>query len=1553
MRAEIRGSPARRQAIRLTAKLLGYVTFLAPILVLAFWGAAYLYDCINAIAAPGAPLIVRIQGQGGMVTLRAESYAYDFWSGGVVAREISVTSPTQIRVARAESVTFHLPDVLGGPRPSLDITIRNLDATLERDVDGKYTLVDLLPEPTDEPSLQPYRVDIEGANILLLDRSRDGVWAQQLRIPRLKVDGVGDRWRAVGDLRPLTGGSAILTVESRPQTGISIRGQVANLELSRYLAPLRRTPELADSELLRDLGAASIMANGSFWAVIRQNDPAEFSIDLKADARSIRYGDFRAQTAIFQGKIGPKGAWGQIEADDPGVHAVYAGNVGWDPDVRSYGRLTFEVSEPSRLPSPLRKELPAELSFRSIRFEGVASLRPDIGFSLHGGATAESVSWNKESVQAASFMARADSQSISLRGVEANYKGNPLRGAGDIGIAKRTIHGFAETESFQLQDFRDQTGLNRIYGTATAEVFASGSLDRPRLEFRTQGDATVEIEAGHLVDLGEFHGLAILEGNTLRIDRLAIAGPTGVATAFGTYGIDNRQLNLQVVTTGIDLADLHSQLDGTAIGRFAVTGTIDNYLAKGPVEMYGLVVAGQSIPLVAAQVSIAPNLLSATEIRGSRGAGRLRGEASWQLESGMLAGSFTAKSLQLNDFTEASLEGSLDVREGRVSGTIDDPIVEGRFEGRDLVAESIRVDLVTGQGRLQGSNFNLEDGVARIGNGELSADGSYDWKTGQGTVGGNAQNLPISRVQPLLPSQAIIEGLLSGTYHVRLANARMDVATVEGKVDALSVNGSFFGSGPFEVSGTPAEWIGSLQVGQPERYVEVSSFRYRPEGRYLTADLLAYELPIQSLFLAARPYLTRNQADPLGTSPLPPELLSSLDTLRGRFDLSAQVSGTLDDPTVVVESLMLRDTTMVGDKTGEIDAIARREAGKWSVEKFRWTGGPGILDITGSIEEQGAIALDGNLNNFDTQWLSQFIPTLGKLTGDATLFFSVTGQTNSPLIEASLSGSFLEVGAGKDDTDKQLKMELYPILISEGEIKMDGTFAYRGFNGTLTGKVPFHYPFLIPEDEIVEVSLKVDSRPLKDLKELILEIDEKNTEGTFGADVRISGKKEAIDVTGNIHVDATSLAFLNIDTTLRNVKATGTLSGQSVRLDVHAEPSKGGTIDASMTADTSNFAEALRTSFDKLLANKVEGTAYLKNFRMEESHGDSGSVAATANGGLRVSGSLGRPVISTFIPIALENVRGTVPSVFESTAGDAEAIVQPEFRVAYIVGTQDRPAEVSATSSQLSLYGGGTLIGRLDGIKADATLRVASGSIRLPNARIRLLSGGTVRAIYDASLAEPELRLDVDIEGRTSLSTLRFTNLVERYEIYLDIRGNLLDPAEQLITARSDPPELTSDRILSLLGQIELFQSLSGQFTGDQNRGQLERTLTGLALPVVFDPVTEAIARQFGLEYLSVNYGPLGQTDVTLAKFLGKGFTIQGRREISEPIDGVADYDIRLTYRPPRSIRSLRDLVFSIGVDEQRPWKISVEYSKRFRNGGATNPSNLIRIGPELPPPTP
>ena len=1531
----------------------------APFGLLAVWGVAYLVDCFNALSGPGTGLIYKMEARGGTVTLRTGSYSFDIWSGALIGHDVSITSPTGEQVAVADLVSIRIPDYLKGTRRTLSARIKNLEGTIERDAQGRFSLFDLLPPETDEKSELPFRVDVENAVIHLIDRSGAKPFSETFRIPRALVDGIGEDWRASGQFFQARGGSASVAIHNSPERGFSLNGLLDRTELAHWLEPIRRSKGAEKWALIKEISARSLIATGPISLRLPKQGDVEIDGTLQAAGEDVHYLDVFARTATLYAKFntGELNGWLDVDAGDS--KGKFVGRVAWKPEVEVYGQLNLSMLDPSRMPKKFRNALPSELGFRDAHYSGMVAYDVKGGLALHGDVHAARANWKDQVVERPVLALHLDPRWIAVREFSGVYKEVGVRGSGDFDLKARTINAFAESDSARIEQFREQTGLDRVYGPVIVEALASGSLDKPQIEFRAKGNASAEIERGRVVDLGPFHALAKFDDQIVRIEKLAVSGPAGVAVTAGTYNLETHRIDMQGVATGLDLARLHSKLNGTATGTFKVSGTAEKFIAQGPVEVYGLEIEGQPVPLVAAQIEVTPERLLAKEVHATRGAARLHGEAAWAFKTDALKGHFVAESVQLHDFMEEGYEGSVDISEGLLTGTLTHPVVSGTLSGKDLVVQGVRLDTATGKLRITDTVAELLESRITAEEGTLEATATYNLNTRDGQVSGRAEGLPIDRVQPLLPPDTGLEGKFDGDFEATIVDARLGTFEATGNVEAFTVNRQFLGNGFFTLNEANNVWTGNIEIGQPERFIQVPEFTYRPQDDTLEADIVAYGLPIRDLYFASRPYFTPEPGKAEPRVQLPRNLRDALDRLQGSLDLNAHLSGNVADPSVQIESLALRDTTLDGDPMGRIDAIATRSGELWTIQKFEWKGGPGVLSITGNVTERGPISLDGNVNNFDTQWLARFLPAIGHLTGDANLFFTVTGDSKAPQIEASFTGSLFEASATKVDAagaktideEKKLHLEIYPILVTEGEITLNGLFGYRGFKGTLEGRIPFRYPFTFPDDEEMRIALHVPKRPLDELKPLLPGLDVNETDGSVWADVVLAGVPGNVELTGNVNVEASSLAFAHVSTVFKDVKANTSLTGEALLLNLAAKPARGGDLTLNARMGLDNFPEAIsdamRSEYEKLLAQRVSGSLVIKDLHIDERHGESGSVEFIGNGGISLSGNLGRPTISTFQPLVLSNVKGTVPTLVLEETAPGDVLVNPNFQIAYVVGSREDPAEVRAAASVLNLYGTGTLKGRLDNLDADANLLVKGGTIRLPNARIVLQEGGTVHLTYDGGIADPEMRLDVDVEGRTSLSTLRFGTIIEHYDIYLQIRGNLMHADEQIITARSDPPDLTQDRILSLLGQIELVETISGEVLGQHNKKQLERALTTLALPTLFDPITEEIARQLGLEYLSLDYGPLGQTNVTAAKSLGSGFMIQGRKEISEPLDGLQDYDLRLTYRPPRRIRELRGLIFSMGLDQERPWKISVEYGARLRNFGTPNKSNVIWIGPE------
>jgi len=102
-------------------------------------------------------------------------------------------------------------------------------------------------------------------------------------------------------------------------------------------------------------------------------------------------------------------------------------------------------------------------------------------------------------------------------------------------------------------------------------------------------------------------------------------------------------------------------------------------------------------------------------------------------------------------------------------------------------------------------------------------------------------------------------------------------------------------------------------------------------------------------------------------------------------------------------------------------------------------------------------------------------------------------------------------------------------------------------------------------------------------------------------------------------------------------------------------------------------------------------------------------------------------------------------------------------------------------------------------------------------------------------------------------------------------------------------------------------------------------------VPTLLDPLTAQIAKGVGLDYLNLEYNLFDQASVAFGKDLGAGFSIIGSRQLSEPPPGFTPrFDFRVIYRPRRLPGALRQIRFFFGADQERPWKLGLDYGIRF-----------------------
>jgi hypothetical protein len=347
---------------------------------------------------------------------------------------------------------------------------------------------------------------------------------------------------------------------------------------------------------------------------------------------------------------------------------------------------------------------------------------------------------------------------------------------------------------------------------------------------------------------------------------------------------------------------------------------------------------------------------------------------------------------------------------------------------------------------------------------------------------------------------------------------------------------------------------------------------------------------------------------------------------------------------------------------------------------------------------------------------------------------------------------------------------------------------------------------------------------------------------------------------------------------------------------------------------------------NRLLQNPVSGRLSIENLAIQQTLFGDNRIAGVVNSQVAIDGTLGSPMLSGTTTVSGGDV--TLAGLADAPTTLRVPLVNPRFDLN--VQLSD-PARLRSTGADLYLLGQAVLTGSLALPDLQADLFLDRGSIRLPLARITLEQGGTVEVRYTQGQFDTFATVLVDMEGRTALTVPRLGDILERYEIDLRIRGDLMRDGGLLLTAQSDPPDLTQDRILALLGHGDIITMVAaGRFDTAAER-MFRGAILGAALPALFDPITRQLAQGIGLDYLTLEYNQFDQAALVFGRALGRGWLVQGRRVLTSAPPGVPQpYDLRLVYRPRRLPGILNRFSFWVGTDELRPWKIAIEYGTRF-----------------------
>ncbi|MCS6919513.1 MAG: translocation/assembly module TamB domain-containing protein, partial [Fimbriimonadales bacterium] len=717
-----------------------------------------------------------------------------------------------------------------------------------------------------------------------------------------------------------------------------------------------------------------------------------------------------------------------------------------------------------------------------------------------------------------------------------------------------------------------------------------------------------------------------------------------------------------------------------------------------------------------------------------------------------------------------------------------------------------------------------------------------------------------------------------------------------------------------------------LALRTPDGEVQITELAYNPDDNTLRLNARAQAIGVEWL---------RRVANAIPDA-LPPAVAERIDTLQGVVQAELSIHGALHQPTATLAlnadtlewrqqslgSLSLqarwqgesdiRDLTDAPPAERAAESLRRLRTQRAELAQLRWQAENTRLEGRGAYTPD-ALSADFEIAQLPLRWARLWEPTLPDIDGALDLSLLAAGDPESP--ELTLSATVNNLAYGDYTIDQILFSQ---IDVREGAIQTDDALIrMREYQARLSGRLPFHWsPLRVPDDEPLQIQARLREQPLTILS-LVAPIDLTRTHGTVDASLEITGTLADWQPRGRLQIADGALGVENLRTALQEVGLTIEFDGREARIvQAQARSSEGGALRAEgvvRLAEGNPVAE-VRLIADAFAANEPKLPVL------------EGSAQAVVSGVVQVQGELSQPQVQG----ALQVKRGFLylPPEFAPRESGEPPPIDPRFdlRIDVAEGFTLRNPNLD-TKLEGAVQVGGSL--QAPTLAGEFSLR--GGALSLPTARLRIEPDSVARLNYPFTnpAGETIARIDLDVRASTNVVAPDFTGDPVRYRVEVDVRGPLDDPERLQLTARSDPPGLSEQRILSLLGRGQVLAAIArGANPTEVFREQLGDILSAQVLPGLLAPVEAQIAEAFDLEQFSLDYTGLRPASLYLVKNLFDGVGIAYRRGI-----GVAnnEYQVRLFYRLPFRNRLLQRLRVGFGFDHTETRFVFIEGSVLFK----------------------
>lgn len=1488
---------AGRRLIGLLLAFLGGAWAVLPGLLLAAWGVTYFVGVVEALLAPGVPIEFRYDAPEGSMLARAESYAIDLAERQLHASRISLADPSGRRLASAGRLLVRLGT-------AVEVSAFDAWGRLERLPNGRFSAERWFPPSPERREPTPFAVHVNRVSLDFVDRYQGPPLPLRAEASRVDVDSDGVGFLAFGRIRLAGRGTEVpVRVYWVPDFGTRVEAALAGDEMAPLIPNIRRWVDPAQLRDLEPLQAASLRPSGRIVATDTPRDGLWFSADLRVVASGLAVRDVveqaeaaadvavRGRGVRFSGEVAEAGRRANLDG------VLLAGDRPW-----AAARVEAQGVSIARSWPILRKTLPRELSATAARWSGWLALR-DGRLAARGNVAAERIAWGDESGRGASGAIDFGQDGLRIQVSRIVARGERLRGS--LFLGRERLAGYARGDRLSVAKATPGTGLS---GAADALALISGTPGRPRVELMADGQ--VRVKAGdRVVDLGRAQMRAALGGRKLEIARLTSSGPRGTASAQGVVDLDG-QADVSVVGGGFSLADFDPEADGLVFLDGKVRGRLSDPTLWAVAEAYGVRAPGVDleIPVAASRLRVNRRVVFGELVEAAVGATVVRGRVDYRLSDRRLDGVLSAQRVELADWTDGAASGLAAFDSLRLSGTPTEPKLAGPVGILKLSVGDVEMENVVADLSVDRRGIVVEAARANVaGEGELTGSGRYAFEGGRFSAEGQVDAWPLGHLPGVRGRLDEVDGSVSGSFAFAGDAEGFRSASADLGVLAAAVGTDVLGDGRVTVGMEGTLLKGEARLGEVLR---IEGAAFDPEGGSVAGRVVLDRLAAGTAFAVAKAAGVRISRSVEGT-------------IDGRLSATASLSGTKDDPAIDLERVAGEGLTVEGKPAGAIEAVATRRSGRWQVARVLWSQADTRLTASGQVDEAGPIALDIDLANFELELLAPYWPRLASVEGRADATIRATGTWENPELLASATARLAPRRAEGDGAEPaDLDVLLDQVTLRDRVWALDGRFAYAGLTGTLAGSGTTTALGASPDPaDQLRVEAKLDEREIASLAKDAPWLDPERSSGRIGGTLLLAGNRDGYRIDGRIRAEDAAVAAAGLDTALRDLNLDLHTDGGSLVVEAAAKSTMGGTVAASLRANLPPLFERGATLQSTLADSSLSGYIELKEFGATQSgFFKDGRGSGQAGGRIELAGTLLEPVLAG--DIELQALDLALPSEFVSGASRAPMPIRPRFDIAV---RADQVFRIRSGASTFDVTGGGSISGTLDEPSVSGRLVLSRGIFRLPNARLELEPGGTLAFGYRSVVGGlSDAFLDVDLLGRTTISAARFDS-VERYDVAVEVRGDVLSPSGVVLSARSEPPDLTQDQILAIVGQKQVFEGIS-QAGVVRTRDLLSQVL----LPSLLTPVTDTIASGLGLDFLGVEYNAFDETTVYAAKSLGKGLVVQMSQQVNQTRNVKRRYEVRLTYRIPSRNPLLSRARIGFGFDQDRPWKITLDYTFRL-----------------------